>query len=32
MFPSYYIHMGGDEVRKGCWDQSPNLQQFMINN
>ena len=28
-FPSEYIHMGGDEVSKTAWEQSPLCQTYM---
>lgn len=27
--PSGYLHIGGDEVVYGCWQQDPTIQQFM---
>ncbi|MCZ4222067.1 beta-N-acetylhexosaminidase [Pedobacter rhodius] len=32
LFPSPYIHIGGDEASKVWWKQSPISQQFMIDN
>ena len=32
MFPSKYIHLGGDETNDGCWDQKKSIKTFMDNN
>ncbi|AWV99250.1 beta-N-acetylhexosaminidase [Arcticibacterium luteifluviistationis] len=29
LFPSQYIHMGGDECYHGYWEESPEVQKFM---
>ncbi|KAL4431880.1 hypothetical protein ABPG74_012692 [Tetrahymena malaccensis] len=31
-YTSKYIHLGGDEVDEGCWDQSSDLKQYMKDN
>jgi hexosaminidase len=32
LFPSEYIHFGGDEVRHATWDNEPHVQQFLKDN
>ncbi|MCL4133396.1 UNVERIFIED_CONTAM: hypothetical protein GTU68_040589 [Idotea baltica] len=32
LFPSQYIHMGGDECYHGYWEESPEVQKFMKKN
>lgn len=32
LFPSPYIHIGGDEVKYGQWEESPSVQQYMKDN
>ncbi len=32
IFPSEYIHFGGDEVRFQVWDEAPHLQKFIKDN
>lgn len=32
IFPSPYIHIGGDEVRFSVWENHPHIQQFMVQN
>ena len=29
MFPSAYLHMGGDEVNSECWNFKPSIKEFM---
>ncbi|KAL1915791.1 uncharacterized protein VTP21DRAFT_6550 [Calcarisporiella thermophila] len=29
LFPDQYVHGGGDEVQKGCWENDPNVKQYM---
>lgn len=29
MFPSSYIHLGGDETNAGCWDYRPSIKEWM---
>ncbi|XP_050423031.1 beta-hexosaminidase subunit beta-like [Adelges cooleyi] len=32
LFKDQYFHLGGDEVRHGCWDNNKRIQEFMKNN
>lgn len=29
IFPSHYIHLGGDEINVNCWDYRPSIKQWM---
>lgn len=30
LFPDSYLHIGGDEVKYGCWNESRGIREFMI--
>ena len=32
VFSDSYLHLGGDEVKKTCWDSNPKIKQWMVEN